>query len=56
MRLLYLYVYLYIITGVLKTYMEMISVNIMTNIRIGNVSYNNLSFYNSSVFLCGCFI
>jgi hypothetical protein len=37
----FLYLYVYIITSVLKTYMEIIQVNIMTSIRISNVSNKN---------------
>jgi hypothetical protein len=54
MGLLYLHLYLYIITGVLKTVMEMIPVNIMTSIHVSNFLFKNLSFCNSSVFLCTC--
>ena len=36
MGLFYIHLYLYIITSVLKTYMEMIPVNIITRIRIRN--------------------
>ena len=51
-----LYHYFYIITNVRKTYMEMIQVHIITSIWISNVSNQNLSFYNVSVFLCACLI
>ena len=54
MRLLYLYVYPYIIISVLKSYIEMMEVNIMTSKRISIVSSNNLRFYKSSVFLWAC--
>jgi hypothetical protein len=44
--------HLYVISSVLKI-MEIIQVNIMTSIRISNVSYNNQSSYKSFVFfLC----
>jgi hypothetical protein len=36
MGLFYLHLYLYIITGVLKSYMEMIPVNIVKSIGIRN--------------------
>jgi len=38
MGLLYLYLYRYIISSVLKTYTEMIRENIMTSIIISNIS------------------
>lgn len=41
--LLYLHLYLYIITSVLKSYMEMTPVNIMTSIHHKKCSYKNSS-------------